>query len=277
MTANKVLQRCLDNEQLLNAYLMKKIAKERGFAGHENDCGNNVWTNGLDTGEVDAFFAKKSLMTPENRVKFLQHFEDAEASVVAFRAGLAQSGLSEETLDSTGPLFLYFDDLHIENQRLNAALSKLNIDCIEMDGAEEQGLSDNGAEEEVDDNEEEDDAFSTAQHFAFDDYQCDYSSIAQLEAELNAINENGKQLLREKENLENEMRRFNGRSPGTSDIERELTACTREIVHLKAKTSAIRLENRYISSKLSSVTQRGATDSCSSPRSAKKAELEEIN
>lgn len=163
--------------------------------------------------------------------------DDGLSSIPSFRNNLLRSQLSSDVLASAGPLFLYFDDLQVQNHRLQQEAADLEYDVAK------QALKQPAPNSHFDDSPDSSfDASGADGRVEFD----------QLKEELQAARAAGRKLINEKEALEAELHRLKAAATQSSQtvFEKELSGLEREAIQLRAKCRVVRTESKRLNMEL---------------------------
>jgi uncharacterized protein YdcH (DUF465 family) len=233
-----LLSYMLERERATNLYLLAKLdaheASSFGSASENSELNEqliHLKQQSTDFANLDSFITQHDLLLPKNRTKFLALLDDGICGIPALRSNLVRSQVSEGALANAGALFLYFDDVHIQNHQLQQEAAELEFE-IAQHRARESARSD-----------------------VSDDFSADgdcRGGSDDLREELRALNSAGRQLLAEKEALESEIQRLKStQEQGVPPpVQQELDELQRESVRLKAKCSVLSLENRRLGARL---------------------------
>jgi hypothetical protein len=233
-----LLSYILERERATNLYLLAKL-DHRESSSMESASENSELNAQLihlkqqstDFGNLDSFMVEYDLLLPKNRPKILQLLDDGISGIPALRNNLVRSQVSESTLSNLGSLFLYFDDIQIQNHQLQQEAAELEFE-IAQHRARESVRAD-----------------------VSDDFSTDGDSKGgndDLREELRSLNSTGRQLLMEKESLEAEIQRLKSTQEQATpaSVQQELDELQREIIRLKAKCSVLSLENRRLGARV---------------------------
>jgi chaperonin cofactor prefoldin len=244
---NELLSHLLERERAMNLYLFAKLDhRSRRFSesSSENSGPNaprlDFKSHSTDFSNLDSFILRHELLQAQNRGKLLLQLEDGLSGISPLKNSLLKSQLSDEALANVGPLFLYFDDIQVQNQQLHQKAAELEFEISKQRGRESAALTDDCSIDSM-----------------------DTESTDDVEEELHSIEVSRNALTTQKEALEAELQHLMANAPESATAGRrgELDELQCEIVRLRAKISGLTIENRRLSARVPSPRNRSSNKS----------------